>query len=554
MKKIISFVCLLLAVVTAFSVCVSAYSFTQAPRVESITPAFSSVKIDWEDYKDSTYQMMVYRSDSGKKGTWKKLTTTKEGVTSYTDKTVTPNKTYFYTIKAYKYYKNDGLKFVSDMSYVYKVVAATPRPYFNLVGNGGKGVVLKWDTGRDMSGVVIYRSASGKKGTWSKIKTIKNAKTSSYTDSNVLIGETYYYCYKVYKTVNGKNYYSQASKAYKSTILDVSTPGDLRAIVRDDGIEIRYTKSLGTIGYVIYRSDTGKKGTWSRVKVTTSNNTLSFVDKTAVEGNTYYYTVKSYKKVSGETYYSEPAKSVKVVNRHLMPEVSFVGNDSITFEDYYEEIEVRLLAKNVLEDEYFRVFLNGKELTDELADNEEKLAELLDTLSFFFYIDEEKTTDDELVLVIYRLSPGEGTLKFQHCKYDDVSAELKINCPEIEYDKDLEKANEILVPAYEKVEKAIVILKEDFENRKGGSYVAEHPKADEAKSLLESAKKDFEDVKSIIMKYEADYSKYEGFNDDVELLDKYIHYVDKFGIMYRGEDEVTNLLDDAIEMLERIIK
>ncbi len=427
---------MLITVFSSVSIGVSAveYEKVDAPDVYEIETSFSSVKLYWE-YRYAPYRFLVYRSDTGKKGTWTKIAVTEEDARSYTDTTVVPGKTYYYTVKTYRKIDDFNRVYISDMSGKHKATTMIERPEFQLVGNGGYGVVLKWDTDRDMSGVVIYRSMSGKKGTWSKIKVIKNKNTNTYTDSNVNIGETYYYCYKVYKTINGKNYYSQSSKAYKSKIMDVSIPEDLKVTAVKDGVRIEYSKALGTAGYVIYRSESGKKGTWSRVKVTTSNNTRKFTDTTAKKGKTYYYTVKSYKTVNGVTKYSEPAKAKKVVNDPSYPVFEFSSNE-ITFTSFYGKQRVIFYFKNVNENDSIRIFYNDIELTEEILNDEKKVEEFVSNCDFFYYVEEDKISYDSMSLFIYRLGPGGGTLRFQHSKYDDVYAEIKVNCPELDFDTD----------------------------------------------------------------------------------------------------------------------
>lgn len=518
-KKIISFLCVMLALFTAFStISVSADSNNpiKAPDVKKLTASFSSVKIEWEKYDDPEYQFLIYRSPTGKKGTWTKLATTKAGATSYTDKTVSPQKTYYYTVKSYYKAPGNNLKLISDMSGKHVVTTVLERPVFELVGNGGKGVVLKWDVAKDMTGVAIYRSMTGKAGSWTKIKVITNTKTNTYTDSNVNIGETYYYCYKVYKTVNGKNYYSQSSKAYKSTILDVSTPENLKLTATKDGVKIEYSKSLGTIGYVIYRSDSGKKGTWSRVTVTTSNNTLSFVDKNVKKGSTYYYTVKSYKTVNGVTKYSEQAKTKKVVYDTSSPKLSFTPQE-ITFGSYFEEIQVTLNFYNMKEDDSIRIFIDGTELTDDLINDEKALEEIALNWKFFFSVDENKTTNTRMVLNVFRLAPGSGVLRFQHSEYDNVYAELKVNCPELPFDSDVLAIYEEYYLCVENMFDACEILGEALELTDKNAV---DKKVEEAKEKLLEAENCLKKAFNILEKYRKQYGSYSAFQDiEVELSD-----------------------------------
>ncbi len=531
LMSVISMLLMLIMLVTAVSVGVDAleYVTVDAPDVYEVETSFSSVKISWE-YRYAPYRFLVYRSTTGKKGTWKKLTVTEEDARSYTDTSVVPGQTYYYTVKTYRKIDDFDRVYISDMSGKHKATTTIDRPEFQLVGNGGYGVVLKWDTDRDMSGVVIYRSLTGKKGTWTKIKVINNKDTNTYTDSKVNIGETYYYCYKVYKTINGKNYYSQSSKAYKSKIMDVSTPENLVLTAVKDGVKIEYSKALGTAGYVIYRSESGKKGSWSRIKVTTSNNTRKFTDTTAKKGKTYYYTVKSYKTVNGVTKYSEPAKAKKVVNDYTYPIFEFSLKE-INLNSYYADQEFYFHFYNVQETDSIRIFINGTELTDELLNDEKALENLILDSNFFFYLNEDDVTGSRIELCVYRLGPGEGTLRFQHSEYDDVYAEVKVHSPETPFDKDVIKLYENYYACIDYMKEAEMVL-ENALTLPDGKEKAE--KAMLAKDLLYEANDCLNEASKIYNSYRQQYQMYDEFRDiDIELA------------------ELNTALDDCIKAIEK---
>ena len=435
-KKIISMLSLIMALLmVASSVVVASAANTvkvAAPEVTEIRATCTSVTIKWEEHNDEDMTFLVYRSATGKAGTWKKIAQTKAGAISYTDKTVDPGKTYVYTVKSYLVY--DGTTYLSDMSGKHTIKTGLEAPVFSLCGNGGKGVVMKWDKRNDASGFIIYKSTTGKAGSWTKLKVINSGKAGSYTDSAVEIGKTYYYCIKATKTINGKLYSSPSSKAYKMVILDAAVPQNLLAVAKDDGVYFSFDKVPGTIGYHIYRSETGKAGSWTRLGTTTSNNDTTFADRTAEEGKIYYYTAKSYKTVNGKTKTSASAPKVRVTNVENAPQITF-DYEEIKFDNYYETISVKISFKNMAEGDSVR-YVNGKEFTDEIAEDSAKAEAFFKDVNFIFEENEDKSTDDTLVIDITRVAPGEGTLKVAHSKYSDIYAELKIKAPELDYDKD----------------------------------------------------------------------------------------------------------------------
>ena len=72
---------------------------------------------------------------------------------------------------------------------------------------GKKKASLKWEKVTAVKGYTVYYKTS-KKGTWKKLKTVSNKKTS-YTKKKLKSGKTYYFTVKAYKKVNGKKVYGK---------------------------------------------------------------------------------------------------------------------------------------------------------------------------------------------------------------------------------------------------------------------------------------------------------------------------------------------------------
>lgn len=512
-KKIISVLSLIMVLLTVISsVAVASAASTvevPAPEVTELKATCTSVTIKWEEHNDEDMTFLVYRSNTGKAGTWKKLAQTKAGAVSYTDKTVQPGKTYYYTVKSYLVY--DGTTYLSDMSGKHKIKTGLEKPVFSLCGNGGKGVVMKWDKRNDASGFIIYKSLTGKAGSWSKLKVINSGKAGSYTDSKVEIGKTYYYCIKATKTIGGKLYASPSSKAYKMVIMDVAVPQNLSAVAKEDGVYFSFDKVPGTAGYYIYRSETGVAKTWTKIATTKSNNDTTFADRTAEEGKIYYYTAKSYKTVNGKTKASASAPKVRITNLENAPQITFEPAE-IEFKNFYEVISVKLSFKNMAEDDKIRIYINGKEFTDEIAEDEAKAAEFFKNVNFIFEENEDKSTDDTLVLDFIRLAPGEGTVKIAHAKYSDIYAELKIKAPELDFDKDFKTFAEKV----EDGRKLVKTAKTHLEAAKAAT--ADEEKATNitmATDRLNEAKTYFEEASTLLAKYNKEYKDYEDYKTEI---------------------------------------
>ena len=156
-------------------------------------------------------------------------------------------------------------------------------------------IKLTWNKASGASGYKIYRRTA--KGRYVCIKTVKSG-TTSYVDKTVKSGNRYYYCVKAYNG-NVLSGYTEASILYiKAPVVTVRKSAQ--------GVKLSWKKSAGAKKYIVYRkTPTGK---YRAVKTVTAK-TLSWTDKTAKKGQTYYYIVKA---VNNKTYSSaSPQKRIK---------------------------------------------------------------------------------------------------------------------------------------------------------------------------------------------------------------------------------------------------
>lgn len=156
-------------------------------------------------------------------------------------------------------------------------------------------IKLTWNKASGASGYKIYRRTA--KGRYVCIKTVKSG-TTSYVDKTVKSGNRYYYCVKAYNG-NVLSGYTEESILYiKAPVVTVRKSAQ--------GVKLSWKKSAGAKKYIVYRkTPTGK---YRAVKTVTAK-TLSWTDKTAKKGQTYYYIVKA---VNNKTYSAaSPQKRIK---------------------------------------------------------------------------------------------------------------------------------------------------------------------------------------------------------------------------------------------------
>ena len=171
------------------------------------------------------------------------------------------------------------------------------------IANAKKGIKLTWNRVSGAQGYIIYRAYG--KGGYKAIKTVTNGATAAYTDTGATTnGGKYTYAVCAYKgsikgAYVGKTYYYLK----QNRISSVKNNASKKATVK-------WTRNTKANGYQV-NYKTGKKQKTITVK---SNKTLNKVLKSLKKKATYSVKVRSYKKVSGITYYSEwsSAKKVKI--------------------------------------------------------------------------------------------------------------------------------------------------------------------------------------------------------------------------------------------------
>lgn len=178
----------------------------------------------------------------------------------------------------------------------YYIKPTTPSN-FKAVGAGYNSAKISWNTVSDASGYEILR-ASSKDGVYSSIKTTTS---TSYTNSGLVTGKTYYYKVKAYKDVNNEKIYSNETVADGALPIP-STPTNFKAYkVSSSSIKVSWNAVSGASGYRIYRA-TSKTGTYTRIKTT---STTSYTNTGLTRGKTYYYKVRAFRYVGNEIIFSK---------------------------------------------------------------------------------------------------------------------------------------------------------------------------------------------------------------------------------------------------------
>jgi len=122
------------------------------------------------------------------------------------------------------------------------------------------------------------------------------------------------YTYKIrpYKTVSGTTYYGAYSSAKGLYRLAKTSISSAKATASKK-VTIQWKKNAAATGYQLQYSTSSSFSSGVKTVKITSASTLKKVVSGLTKGKTYYFRVRSYKTVSGKTYYSSWSvkKSVK---------------------------------------------------------------------------------------------------------------------------------------------------------------------------------------------------------------------------------------------------
>ncbi|MBR2742591.1 MAG: leucine-rich repeat protein [Clostridia bacterium] len=282
----------------------------QPVTITSITSENGAVTLAWDesDYADG---YRVYRKTGTGKWTTILSSTT---ATTFTDSTVTPGKTYSYTVRSFI-----GSSFSADYTNTAKSItvpsAVEPKPV-NITSikceNGA--VVLAWAAQDGVDGYRLYKKVGS--GKWTTAAAATTA--TSYTDTAVEVGKTYSYTLRSFVGSNYSTGYNDTAKSIKVTAAPVEPrPIEITSISCENGaVVLAWAGQDGVDGYRLYK----KVGTGKWTTALASTTAMTFTDTAVEVGKTYSYTVRSFVGSTYSTGYNDTAKSIKVTAAAVEPQ------------------------------------------------------------------------------------------------------------------------------------------------------------------------------------------------------------------------------------------
>ena len=180
--------------------------------VKAVATSYNKIKVNWNKLSYITgYEIYQYNSKTYK---YEKVAVTKGSY--YTINNLKTGSTYKYRVRAYRtvngktYYGN----FSNQISAKPVLKSVTSLKVSNYIS---KTASLRWSKVYGASGYKIYKSTNEDSG-FKLLTSIKDGDTVKYSNKYLRKGKTFYYKVRAYRTVNGRNVYSNYSTTIKVTI------------------------------------------------------------------------------------------------------------------------------------------------------------------------------------------------------------------------------------------------------------------------------------------------------------------------------------------------
>ena len=271
---------ILLAVINIFATCATTVSVAgdlqdvipAAPECVSTVNSATGVVVTWQMVEE-TAGYKIYRCEPGAEYT--QIADVRGfATTSYTDKTATSGKEYFYTVKAYNAFNEGEISAES-------VVVYLSQPTITKAASAYGGIGLVWKKVKGAQGYTVYRKNGNSD---EAIAELTGDSKTSYTDINVKNNKKYTY------TVVAHSGIHTSSFAYKTSDVYIIAPTLKKVTVYNGYVKVYWEATSTADKYRIYRKSVG--GEWEYID-TVSKKYTSFKDDTIKNGGKYIYTVRA---------------------------------------------------------------------------------------------------------------------------------------------------------------------------------------------------------------------------------------------------------------------
>jgi hypothetical protein len=246
-----------------------------APTALAASPNSSStVVLTWQDQSIDETTFRIERSANGSSG-WIEVGTTGPNVTTFQDAGLASATTYYYRVRA----NNRGGNSAGSNTANATTTGVPPNAPTgaSATAQSTSAITVSWqDASSDETGFRVQRSADGSTN-WTLVATL-GANVTSYQDTGLTAGTTYYYRVRAYNAAGNSGFSNTASA---TTLADTASI----TLAWDDN-------STTESGFRVERSPNGTSS-WTEIG-TTNANVTTYQNTGLTRGATYYYRVRAY--------------------------------------------------------------------------------------------------------------------------------------------------------------------------------------------------------------------------------------------------------------------
>lgn len=272
-----------------------------------------------------TYEGKIERSFNIKPASVKSAAVTGIGDRTYTGKSITVSPTlkfngkylkngtdYSLTYKNNKYTGRASVTITGKENFtgsITKYFYIHPAKVTDIKQTGGTASTIKisWKKSASGTGYAVLRATS-KNGKYSTVKIINSLKTNTFTDTKRGANKTYYYKVTAFKSVSGVRYISPASSVLYGKTATKAPKISSYENLKGKKAYISWNGVSGASGYQLYVSTKKSSG----YKCVYSGTKRSYTVKKLKKNKTYYFKVRTYKKVTDGKAYSSFSSYKKV--------------------------------------------------------------------------------------------------------------------------------------------------------------------------------------------------------------------------------------------------
>lgn len=212
-----------------------------------------------------------------------------------------------------------------------EIVSQVETPKVTSFNNSANSTKITWNK---VEGAFKYRIFIKNGSSW---KTVGESYTNSFTHSNLTQNKEYIYTVRCVDS-NGKFISGFNKDGFSNTLL--STPKLNYTSCEPDGIKISFNKVIGADYYRVYvKNANGWKGLGN-------TESSSFIDKTAIKGKNYTYTVRAFKNDTMSSYDKNGITQKYLETPQITSVKNNANNTKITWNKIDGAFKYRVFIKN----------------------------------------------------------------------------------------------------------------------------------------------------------------------------------------------------------------